>query len=77
MTKIGMAYISEFPFYDKVKKKHAYKRRPILIIGKSDSEDYLVLPISRITNKNNLDFYYDVKLEIDNVKLMKLRDIVS
>ena len=50
----------------------SFKSRPVLIIGQADTSDYIVLPISRITNRHNLDSYYDVEINPSNVPLMGL-----
>ena len=49
-----------------------FKKRPVLIIGQADTKDYVVLPISRVTNQNHIDSYYDVKLEPADFPLMNL-----
>ena len=69
---IGKVYISVFPFYDIKLKKQSFKKRPILIIGQADIDDYVVLPISRVTNKSHLDSYYDVEILPSNVPLLNL-----
>ena len=69
---IGKAYVSVFQFYDNKAKKMSFKRRPVLIVGKADSNDCVILPISRITNPNNIDNDYDVPIEIADVPLMNL-----
>lgn len=70
---IGKAYVSTFPFYDNRTGSMSFKNRPVLIVGSADSRDYVVLPISRVTNQNNLDSYYDVPIDIADVPLMNLR----
>ena len=50
-----------------------FKNRPILIVGQADSTDYVVLPISRVTNFANLDNNYDVPIEPSDVPLMNLK----
>lgn len=40
------------------------------MIGKADDSDYVVLPISRVTNQSNVDSYYDVPMEPTEVPLM-------
>ena len=60
---IGRLYTSVFPFYDNKLRKMSYKSRPVLIVGQADKNDYVILPVSRVTNQNNLDRYYDVPLE--------------
>lgn len=51
------------PFWDVKCNKMSYKSRPALIIAKADTDDYVVLPVSRITKKNNLDVKYDVEVD--------------
>ncbi len=70
---IGKAYVSTFQFYDTLSKKMSFKNRPVLIVGRADAGDYVVLPISRVTNQNNLDSKYDVLLEPKAVPLMNLK----
>lgn len=69
---IGKAYVSVFQYYDNKTHKMAFKKRPVLIVGKSDSSDYVILPISRITNKQHLDSYYDVEIKKQEFPLMNL-----
>lgn len=69
---IGKAYVSIFRFYDNRTNQMSFKRRPVLIVGKADSSDYVILPISRVTNQSNLDSHYDVPIEPANVPLMNL-----
>lgn len=70
---IGKAYVSTFRFYDAQTKKMSFKNRPVLIVGKADAKDYVVLPISRVTNQNNLDSNYDVPIDPAAVPLMNLK----
>lgn len=72
---IGKAYISVFPFFDIKANRPSYKSRPVLIIGQADISDYVVLPISRVTNRSHLDEYYDIKLKPADVPLMNLTEI--
>ena len=69
---IGKAYVSILKFYDNRNHRMAFKKRLVLIVGKADSSDYVVLPISRVTNRENLDDYYDVPIEPSEVPLMNL-----
>ena len=69
---IGKAYVSVFKFYNNKTNKLDFKCRPVLIVGKADSSDYIILPISRVTNQSNLDIYYDVPIEPEDVPLMNL-----
>ncbi len=50
----------------------SFKKRPVLIVGKADNTDYIVLPISRVTKRENLDEYYDVLLNHDAVPKLNL-----
>lgn len=69
---IGKAYVSVFRFYDAKAKKMSFKNRPVLIVGKADDKDYIILPISRVTNQHNLDCNYDVPIDPADVPLMNL-----
>lgn len=70
---VGKAYISTFKFYDIRTRQLSFKNRPVLVIGQADSTDYIILPISRVTNRINIDNYYDVSLEPEKVPLMNLK----
>lgn len=72
---IGKAYVSAFKYYDIRSKRMSFKGRPVLVIGKADSSDYVILPISRVTNKANLDAYYDVPIDPADVPKMNLRQM--
>jgi hypothetical protein len=69
---IGKAYVSIFKYYDSAKAKMSFKKRPVLIVGKADDTDYIVLPISRVSKRENLDEYYDVLLSPDAVPKLNL-----
>ena len=69
---IGKAYVSIFKYYDNAKAKMSFKKRPVLIVGKADNTDYIVLPISRVSKRENLDGYYDVLLNPDAVPKLNL-----
>lgn len=69
---IGKVYVSIFKYYDNIKGKMSFKNRPVLIVGKADNTDYIVLPISRVTKRENLDEYYDVLLNPDAVPKLNL-----
>jgi len=51
---IGKAYWATFKYYNSQSHKMAFKKRPVLIIGQADRNDYVVLPISRVTRKEHL-----------------------
>ncbi len=60
---IGKLYKSWTPFYDNKTQKVSFKSRPCLIIAQADSEDYVILPISKITHKQNVDPIYDIPID--------------
>lgn len=61
---IGKIYNVLFSYYDASKQKMAHKKRPVLIIGIADETgDYVIYPISRVTNSNNLSQDYDIKID--------------
>lgn len=70
---IGKAYVSTFQFYNSCTGRMEFKNRPVLIVGQADEKDYVVLPISRVTNSVNLDANYDFKIEPHEVPSMKLK----
>lgn len=59
----GMICISAFKYYDSIKHRMAFKGRPVLVIGQADESDYVVLPISRVTKRENLDEHYDYEMK--------------
>lgn len=71
---IGKAYWATFKYYDSSLHKMAFKKRPILIIGRADEKDYIVLPISRITKKEHLDLYYDFEMKVSKYPALTLKE---
>ncbi|MCC8101467.1 MAG: hypothetical protein LIP11_04145 [Clostridiales bacterium] len=72
---IGKAYVSVTPYYDSNTCKRSFKKRPVLIIGKADETDYVVLPISRVTRREYLDASFDISMEPQDYPLMNLSAI--
>ncbi len=72
---IGKAYWATFKYYDSLLHKMAFKKRPILIIGQADERDYVVLPISRVTKKENLDSRYDFEMQIADYPALSLKAV--
>ena len=70
---IGKAFVSTFQFYNNRTHRMEFKNRPVLIVGQADATDYVILPISRVTNSANLDADYDVPIEPQDVPLMNLK----
>lgn len=60
---IGKAYKSIVPYYDRADRTQKFKSRPCLIIGQADSGDYVILPISSISDKSKVDAIYDIPLK--------------
>lgn len=71
---IGKAYVSVFQYYNNKTHNMDFKKRPVLIVGKSDTKDYVILPISRVTNRQYLDSYYDVEIKKQDFPLMNLKN---
>ncbi|MBR0518690.1 type II toxin-antitoxin system PemK/MazF family toxin [bacterium] len=63
------------PFYDLINNKMSFKSRPALIIAKADNEDFIILPISTITRKNNRDLEYDIEIEPTKYPKLNLQKI--
>lgn len=72
---IGKIYTSITPFYNVAKRENSYKKRPVLIIGGPRNNDYTVLPVSTVKNKNNLDVEYDVEVVPEKYPLLNLTQL--
>ena len=51
------------PYYDSVKKRMSFKTRPALVIAQADCGDYVILPVSTITHKGNIDPDFDIPID--------------
>lgn len=51
------------PFYNSRTHRLDIKSRPGLIIAKADSEDYVVLPVSKVSDQRRIDPDYDIKVD--------------
>lgn len=51
------------PFYDVRSHQMRTKSRPALVLAQSDDEDYVVIPISKISHSENIDVEYDIKID--------------
>ena len=60
---IGKIYKCFTPYYDSQKRAMSMKSRPALVLAKADADDYIVLPVSTITHKENIDPYYDIEVD--------------
>lgn len=70
---IGEAYWVIFKYYDSSAHRMAFKKRPVLIIGKADESDYVVLPISRVTRQEHIDQKYDFEMQVTDYPKLSLR----
>ena len=59
---IGKVYLSQVDFYDVRIKAMGRKARPVLIVGGPYENDYIVLPISTISRRENLNPHYDLPI---------------
>lgn len=72
---IGLLYISVPQFYDISKHKLSFKKRPVLIISEPRNNDYIVLPLSTISNSSNIDNEYDIKIDPQKYPSLNLAKI--
>ena len=60
------------PFFNAKSGKMDLKRRPALILAQADEGDYIVLPISRISRRENRNSEYDILIEPEDYPLLNL-----
>lgn len=70
---IGKACVSLFQYYDSKTRTMKFKGRPILIIGQADPTDYVVLPISTVSDPTKIDSEYDLQLLPSDVPKMNFK----
>lgn len=75
MIIIGEIRKTITPFYDKIQGKMSTKSRPALIIAQADTDDFVVLPVSRITKQNNRDATYDIEINPVEYPLLNLNAV--
>ena len=63
---VGDFCLAIFPYYDVRVKKNKFKYRPILVIAEAGQNDWVTLPVSKISHKECID------LEPINYPLMNL-----
>lgn len=51
------------PYYNATTKRVDIKSRPALLIAKADADDYVVLPVSRVSKQNNRHPDYDIQVD--------------
>ena len=71
---IGKAYWAIFKYYDSSAHRMAFKKRPVLIIGKADESDDIVLPISRVTRQEHIDQRYDFEMQVTDYPKLSLKN---
>ena len=55
-----------------MRRLRCHLKKTVMIVVKADNTDYIVLPISRVSKRENLDEYYDVLLSPDAVPKLNL-----
>lgn len=70
---IGKVYLSTVDFYDIRSNTTRQKTRPVLVVGGPSENDYTVLPISTVTNRNNLNPYYDLPISPQDRVILHLK----
>lgn len=69
---IGKVYLSVVDFYNSRLQAMSRKARPVLIVAGPYENDYIVLPISTITNRSNLNPYYDIPISLQDRTVLGL-----
>jgi len=59
---IGKLCTIKTPYYDTTTKAMSFKARPALVIGKADTNEFVILPVSSVTDRSKLDPSYDIKI---------------
>lgn len=72
---IGEIRKTMLPFYDTRARRMSIKSRPALIIAKADTDDYVALPVSRITKQENRDSKYDVEVDPQIYSMLNLTSV--
>lgn len=63
------------PFFDQNIGRMAYKARPALVLANADSGDFVILPVSSISHKNNIDPVYDVEIDPELYPNLNLKKV--
>ena len=75
MIAIGEIRKTITPYYDLRQGRMFTKSRPALIIAQADTDDYVVLPVSRISRQYNRDAIYDIEVNPVNYPLLNLNEV--
>ncbi len=60
---IGKVCQSVVNYFDSKTRTTRRKGRPVLVVGGPRNNDYTILPISTIKNRDNLDEEYDILID--------------
>lgn len=71
---IGKVYLSVVNYYDSKTHTTRRKGRPVLIVAGPRNNDYTVLPISTVKNRQNLDPDFDLLIDPPARALLSLTD---
>lgn len=71
---IGKIYKARTPFFNQSTRQMSYKARPALVLAKADAEDYVVLPVSSISIRANIDPIYDIEISPEIYPKLNLRN---
>ena len=69
---IGDFCLAIFPYYDVKVRKNKFKYRPIIIIAEAGQNDWVTLPVSKVSHQECIDLEYDVKITPTEYPLMNL-----
>lgn len=79
-TSVGKIVKIKASYYDSKSKTMKIKSRPAMIVRAPDSNqidnDYIVLPISKISHSHMIDTVYDIKIEKSKYPNLKLYEAV-
>ncbi|NCE63752.1 hypothetical protein D1159_03955 [Pseudoflavonifractor sp. 524-17] len=59
---IGKIYLTRVDFYNSRTGRTEQKTRPVLSVGGPNEDDYTILPISTISRRENVNYYYDIPI---------------
>lgn len=51
------------PYYDRKLRQMKIKSRPGLVIASADAGDYVVLPVSKVSDQRRIDPDYDIRVD--------------
>jgi hypothetical protein len=69
---IGKVCYFSAQFYDVKTGTKSFKTRPFLVVGKADSGDYSVLPVSKVSDAKYIHPIYDVPIDPASYPLLNL-----